>query len=250
MKKNKILLLFIVILSVLIAYFFYCKTNNSGLLTKYDPKDGLTYKYEFSLKGNDTILNGKVEIYRQNGIIYANGTYKKNKKNGLFTYYDEKGRIESKTFIIDNKKKEYTWYFPNGKVQKYVYYWDSGEPSFLIKYDNTGPCSYEGSVLHRIKSKTEKNKIEIISKKSNQRYIHKYSIANIPYAKRKIMIENLTNKLPNKRIIKFQKPTYCSIEEIDLKKGENIIRTTVYFTFNNTILPTIKNVEEFIVVVN
>ena len=96
MRRNKILLFFIVIKLIFIVYFFYCKTNNSGLITKYDPKDSLTYKYEFSLKGNDTILNGKVEIYRQNGIIYANGTYKKIKKTVYLHIMMKKAELNQK----------------------------------------------------------------------------------------------------------------------------------------------------------
>lgn len=254
--KIALIIFFVVILGLIVLVYCF-KDEKVQTLKKYYPDSKETETYEYIIRNNDTILQGKTFTYNKKGIKISEGNCVNNVLIGKFTYYYENGNIECIKYIIDKKKyAEILWNYPNGAIEKYAFFSKYKEPIFLIDYDKNGPTKYEGHVIEEIyhgKLNSKKQR----SIEDNQYFrvgdtlIHQYIVANIPNAKRSFKVENVgIDNAKVKRTITQKPPTTIEVKEILTTKGKYTIRAVIKYEFKNNIMPVINNTLFFDVNVN
>lgn len=131
-----------------------------GFYKDYNIKDQLIFSAELK-KG---MMNGSVLLYYGNGNKKIEGSYKNNKKEGIWTYYYENGNVEKILEFTNDEPYFKSFYKQNGKV---VFEDGTGKYKGLIRLNKLG-------VTCRIQGKIEKGKQEglwrIASGKDFQRF--------------------------------------------------------------------------------
>ena len=235
-----------------LVVFSYCfKDKKVHTLKKYYPASKETVTFEYVIRDDDTIIEGKSIRYNEKGYKMNELNFVNNTLKGEGIYY-KNGVIESKVYFIDsNRKAEITWNYPNGVIEKYAFFSKYKEPIFLIDYDKNGPTKYEGHVIEEIyhgklNSKKQRSIEENQYFKVGDTLIHQYIIANIPKAKRSFKVENIgIDNAKVKRTITPKPPTTIEVKEILTQKGKNTIRAVVKYEFKDNIVPPINDTLSF-----
>lgn len=90
-----------------------------GVFYSYHPNGKIQAKLSYSGKTNIC----KAEVYSDEGVVIAIGKYVDQKKDSLWTYFDEKGILTAKDFYVKGRKEGLsTVYYPNGKQSRAVTY--------------------------------------------------------------------------------------------------------------------------------
>ncbi|WP_236937442.1 hypothetical protein [Flavobacterium columnare] len=243
-KIKKIVNFFYFIL--LVGVLSSCKSENKrGILKTYYPKEMCTVFCEYIIKNNDTVLDGKFIVLKNNGKKIKSGSYKNGKQTGLIFFYFENGNIKS----IDNRdgdkfNLETIFNYESENVERYILYDDFGKSFFIIYYNEKGNVTkYKGYPILETNqykfSHPEQFKIkEQQYLKVGDKLKYSYLIANIPNAKRSFKIENISvDNSKVKRTLKHIEPCQWDVEEILTKKGKNTIRSMVKYEFKDKVTP-------------
>lgn len=244
-----------IIISIILGISFNScnKENGPEVLRMYFPKDKEIVFSEYIIVENDTVLDGKYTVCKYNGEKIKSGIYKNGKSLDAIDYYFDNNNSENKReldleAVFDYKKE---------KIKRYMMYDDFGKSAFFIKFDKQGHMeSYKGFPIMEIYQYKIVNKKQFKTK--NNQYLkvgdilkHQYLIANIPNAKRSLIIENLN--VDNSKVKRTQKiilPSQIDIEEVLIKKGKNTIRSIVKYEFNDKVTPVFTDTISFDVNVN
>lgn len=251
-NKYKIeLITFLVIILGLVVFSYCFKDKKVHTLKKYYPDSKETVTFEYVIRDDDTIIEGKSIRYNEKGNIMNELNFVNNTLKGEGIYY-KNGVIESKVYFIDNNRKaEILWNYPNGEIEKYAFFSKYKEPIFLISYDKEGPTQYDGHVVEKIyhgklNSNKQNNSQEEQYFKVGDTLIYQYLVANIPLAKRSFKIENIG--IDNANVIRTttpKPPTTIEVKEVLTKKGKNTIKAVVIYEFKDNIMPAIINTLSF-----
>jgi antitoxin component YwqK of YwqJK toxin-antitoxin module len=258
-KKYKIVL---VIASVYIigtiAFIYWVKNEIKHTLKRYIPETNETWSFEYILRGNDTIIQGKCISYNEKGSKVSECNFENNHIKGKSVVYNNNGNIESIRYIIDKKRDaEVLWNYPNGKIRKYAFNDYFGECMLIVNYDKNGVVSnYKGNpqletYQYRFSHKKEYNIKEDQHLKVGDKLNYSYIVANIPNTKRSFRIENIgIDNTKVKRTVTTKPPTIINVEEVLTKKGKNTIRSIVQYKFNDEVTPVFTDTLSFDVYVN
>jgi hypothetical protein len=237
-----------VVLVGLIILFFYFKDEKVYTSKYYNSKTKTTEISEYVIRNGKTIFQGKFTKKNDKGIKIAEGQFKNDEPNGVFSYYYDDGKIESVYYRKNSKVNlECTYYNPNGLLDKYIMCDDFGKTSFIISFDEKGPKQYNGFFLleiyqYKFAHKKQYNmKTEQVLKVGDVLKYH-YLLANIPNAKRSFKIENISiDNTKVKRTITKKAPTSIIVEEVLTKKGLNRIKAITQYKFNDKVTPAIND---------
>jgi antitoxin component YwqK of YwqJK toxin-antitoxin module len=257
-KKNKVILLILIVVLGLVLLFLYYKREKVHTLKIYDTDTKGTNIYQYVIKNNDTIFNGKCIQYNRKGTKIAELNFVNGDVYGKSVYYFDNGKIESIHFMKNSKTiMESIWYYPNGKIRKYLLFDDLGKTAFLIHYDEQGNVKnhkglpfveiYQYKIAHKEQFKTKINQ----QLKVGDVLKYKYLLANIPNAKCsfKIELEGSDNTKIKRKITK-NPPVGIDVEEVLTKKGKNGIKAVVEYRFNDSKKTIVKDSVYFEVNVN
>jgi hypothetical protein len=242
--------LYIIVLAVivgLVVLFFYFKDEKVYTSKYYNSKTKTTEISEYVIRNGKTIFQGKFSQFNNKGIKIADGQFKDDEPNGVFSYYYDNGKIESVSYRKNSKiDLESTYYNQNGSIDQYTLYDNFGKTAFIIKFDNKTVKNYDGYATYPVDQyKIVKEKEYKIKKgdvlKVGDVIRHYYLVTNMPYAKRIFKIENLdVDNSKVKRTIIKKAPTSIIVEEVLTHKGLNRIRAIAQYKFDDKITP-IKN---------
>lgn len=251
-NKYKIVtsLLFIVVVMLIIVFFFSGEKVYTS--KEYTSKGQLIGINEYVIRNNDTILNGKFERFNDKGIKISEGQFLNDEPYGKCFYYFDNGKIKSSYFRKNSKiNLECTYYNKKGFVEKYIMCDDYGHTALVVYYDSLGVTNYNGYLLfekklHKLNAiNTHYEQVQKHFKVGNK-LKYSYIIANIPNAKRSLIIENLgIDNSKVKRTLKKVEPCQIDVEEDLIKKGKNTIRSIVRYEFNDNITPVLTDTISF-----
>lgn len=193
----------------------------------------------------------------------------------IFTFYsfNLKQKKEVSEYIIRNENsifqdklaryneneviEEKIEHFPSGKIMRYTSYDNQGKQAFTISFDEKGNVeNFKGYPLietYQNEIATKRRLKETVNQylKVGDTLKHHYLIANIPYAKRSVKIENTdVDNTKIKRILKKTSQIGVDVKEILIQKGINTIETVVNYEFNDKEKTSITYTESFEVIVN
>jgi antitoxin component YwqK of YwqJK toxin-antitoxin module len=259
-NKHKITLLLtsLIVLFGIAIFLSYDKKEKVHTLKSYYPDKTTRDVFQYIIKNEDTIFEGKFIQYNTKGNKIAEGRFLNGHIKGKSIYYFDSGIIKSIHYRKNVEiTEESTYNYPNGKVMKYLMYDDFGILDFLIRYDELGNMkSYEGLPLIEIYQYKIANKEQFKTKikqhlKVGDTLKQQYLIANIPNAKRTLKIENqgVDNTKVN-RTLKKMSQTGLEVKEILIKKGINKIKTIVKYEFNDKGKSVINDTVSFVVEVH
>lgn len=256
--KNKITLLILSI--IIIGLIIFNKTSNDKkvyVLKEYSKTGKLLKTHEYILSNGDTILEGKFINYNEKGIKIAEGKFINNEPNGVCSYYDNNGKIESVYYRKNTKVNlECIYYDKKGLINKYIMCDSLGKTAFIIRFGDKIVKMYDGYSIWPVAQYKLINKRQIGIKtedilKIGDTIRYSYLLANIPNAKRSFRIENSIGDNPKvKRIIKSKLPTEIIAEEVLNNKGINRIKIIAQYTFDDKVTPILNKEVSFDVNVN
>ena len=123
MKKNKLIPLFILGLSIV---FTSCKSSKTDNQTNTN------------ITG-EKALNGLVIEKWESGNVWLKGNYKNNEKDGKFTMYYQSGKIQNEEVFSNGiKNGKHVSYFENGNKEKEGEYVNGLQEGSWISYSSTG----------------------------------------------------------------------------------------------------------------
>ena len=161
--------IFYELLTLTFVLYSFCSNGQDSLQTNID-----TVKYVTAYIERQEGVNGKLQgsvsrpvlneafkiragynkIYRENGKLYFEGTYKLTRdstfvKYGYFKYYDANGQLE---YVHDFTTQVRAYYFPNGIKKSEGQTTDSGEKTGIWKcFYSTGTIKSVGELKDRLK---------------------------------------------------------------------------------------------------
>lgn len=257
--KNKILIFALMVILIVLALFYRFKNENNGVQTAkyYNPETRITFTTEFIVRNGDTINDGKFFRYNAKGVKIVEGAFVNGEVTGKLTNYFDNGSIKNSFYHKNNKTTlEDTYYNPNGTIKEYEMYDLSGKRAFIIYFDENAVKKHYGYPLmeiyqYRFSHKEQFNVKTVQYLKVGDTFIHEYLVANIPNAKRILIIENLSvDNSKVKRIMIKKPPAGIEVKEVLIKKGINTIRGIVQYRFKNQKSPTINDTILFDINVN
>ncbi|PAM94857.1 hypothetical protein B4N84_10425 [Flavobacterium sp. IR1] len=258
-KKYKKILSIVAIYGIcLIMVVLFLIFKKPPVLKRINKESKDVTTIECLIKNGDTILHGKFTRHTKKGKKIGEGNFVDGELTGKCTFYYENGEVSLIRYHKNTKIiEESTFHYPDKKPFKYVMNNDLGELEFQIYYDEFGNVkSYEGRPLLEIYNYKPTNKEKFKNRISQFLNVgdtlnYEYLIANIPNAKRSVLIENLTVDNPMVDV-SFAKTSQAGIEakEILTQKGINTIQATVKYEFNDKEKTIINDTLSFQVTVN
>ena len=119
--------------------------TGSEMLYYYEDPAGSLMTYHLILNDPDSI---SAENYHKNGKIMSSGTYFKQKKDGIWRFYNEKGVITStEEYKNDQLNGKKTIYYESGKVYKISEFKNDVKHGTWNEFYETGKPKIEGSFV-------------------------------------------------------------------------------------------------------
>ena len=142
--------------------------NDEKCIKEHFQQGILVSKQQFKREKEALIADGFYEEFYPNRKIKISGQYLENKKEGMFSFYDEKGLLIEKMNYFDNEKLGNQFYFyPNGKIKNILYKVSTKFNFFVVDYDSLGNiinCLGKSSLLevHENKELLEEDTLTIL----------------------------------------------------------------------------------------
>lgn len=144
-RTHKKIIAIVIILLVTIN----CRNNYKKVYYIYGKK--LKYKYQYLVKGEDTIPNGEFYEYYPNGNLKMKTSYDKGIKHGKVYEYFENGGVKILAHVTNNKYTSiFKEYYLNGVIKKYAGNDMYGNTHFIVLYDSLNSSVIETKGKHLI----------------------------------------------------------------------------------------------------
>lgn len=229
MKTKTKIIIFISV--VLVAFLFYLMYINNKLFTskEFDKNGNLITEVEYKKKAGKSILHGNFHEFSSKGVLITEGKFLNDVAYGIWKYYDDDGNLKSVKFRKnDTITLEAKLYNTTGTLKQYVFLSENNEAEFISNYDEKGIRDLNGFTLGGINYEDKTYKL-------GDEIKYDFLVANIPQAKRKVIIENLAkdNSKVNRKITR-EAPCKWIVNEKLMNKGINEVRIVVINEFDKS----------------